>query len=73
MYDRDTKYFFLKFITMIVEIVPEVRGLAGHEDVMIIQDLLHSQSLVLIGVRLFYQVLRLSSVLIVFPGMYPDL
>ena len=56
-----------------MEIVPEVRGLAGHEDVMIIQDLLHSQCLVLIGVRLFDEVLRLSSVLVVLPGMYPDL
>ena len=58
---------------MIVEIVTEVRGLAGHEDVMIIQNLLHSQGLVLIGVRLLYEVLGLSSVLIVLSGMDPDL
>ena len=40
---------------------------------MIVQDLTHSQNLVLIGVRLLYEVLRLSLVLIVLPGMDPDL
>ena len=58
---------------MIVEIVSEVRGLAWHEDVMIVQDLLHSQHLVVVGVRLLYEVLRLRLVLIVLPGMDPDL
>ena len=58
---------------MIVEIVSEVRGLAGHEDVVIVKDLLHSEGLVLVGVRLLYEMFRLSSVLIVFPGMDPDL
>ena len=58
---------------MIVKIVTEVRCLAGHEDVVIVQDLLHSQYLVLIGVRLLYEVLRLRLVLIVLPGMDPDL
>ena len=58
---------------MIVEVVTEVRGLAGDEDVMIIEDLLHSQGLVLVGVRLLYQMLGLGSVLVVLPGMDPDL
>ena len=63
----------LQFVTMIVEILSKVRGLAWHEDVMIVKDLLHSQGLVLIGVRLLYEMLSLSFVLVVIPGMYPDL
>ena len=58
---------------MVVEVLAEVRGLAGHEDVIMIKNLGLVQLPVLVGVGLSYQVVGLSLVLIILPGMYPDL
>ena len=58
---------------MVVEVLAEVGGLAGHEDVIILQNLGLAQLPVLVGVGLSYQVVGLGLVLIILPGMYPDL
>ena len=58
---------------MVVEVLAEVGGLAGHEDVVILKNLGLAQLPVLVGVGLSDQVVGLSLVLIILPGMYPDL
>ena len=68
-----TELIRLEFIVVIVKILSEIRCLAGYENVIILDDLDLTQLAVLIGVRLLYQMVGLSLVLVVVLWVYPHL